>query len=343
MNEERLQEILSCFSEKRVLVVGDFYLDAYWLVDQKKSTLSLETPWYTSPVVEQHYSPGAAGTVTNNLKSLGVGEVYAIGIIGQDNFGTTLLESLESNGCSTKFMIQTDERVTPTYLKPIYCGQDGIQTEGSRFDIENHAETPDLLQNLLITNLRQCLQTVDAVIIVDQTTTDNVGGITDFVREHLCYLSIQMPEKFFLADSRSRIGKYRNVMIKPNQFEAKYAIDPKWSGESVSLDESKKAGQKLHKQTSAPVIVTCGQEGILTFDESNINHVPGIPLQCQTDTVGAGDSVSAGLVSTLASGGNLTEAALVGNLVASVTVTKIGTTGTASPAELVERLSSLPS
>ena len=71
MNEERLQEILSCFSEKRVLVVGDFYLDAYWLIDQKKSTLSLETPWYTSPVVEQHYSPGAAGTVTNNLKSLG--------------------------------------------------------------------------------------------------------------------------------------------------------------------------------------------------------------------------------------------------------------------------------
>ena len=48
-------------------------------------------------------------------------------------------------------------------------------------------------------------------------------------------------------------------------------------------------------------------------------------------------------MSTLASGGNLTEAALVGNLVASVTVTKIGTTGTASPAELVERLSSLPS
>ena len=35
MHEERLQEILSCFSEKRVLVVGDFYLDAYWLIDQK--------------------------------------------------------------------------------------------------------------------------------------------------------------------------------------------------------------------------------------------------------------------------------------------------------------------
>ena len=99
----------------------------------------------------------------------------------------------------------------------------------------------------------------------------------------------------------------------------------------------------MNEQTSAPVIVTCGQEGILTFNESNIKHVPGLPLQCQTDTVGAGDSVSAGLISTLASGGNLAEAALIGNLVASVTVTKIGTTGTASPAELVEKLSSLSS
>ena len=67
MDEARLNTILERFRERKILVVGDFYLDAYWIVDKTKSTLSLETPWHTNPVVEQRYSPGAAGTVTNNL------------------------------------------------------------------------------------------------------------------------------------------------------------------------------------------------------------------------------------------------------------------------------------
>jgi bifunctional ADP-heptose synthase (sugar kinase/adenylyltransferase) len=71
MNEARLRTILEGFPNRKILVVGDFYLDAYWLIDKTKSTLSLETPWHTNPVVNQRYSPGAAGTVTNNLKALG--------------------------------------------------------------------------------------------------------------------------------------------------------------------------------------------------------------------------------------------------------------------------------
>ena len=72
ISEARLKTILNQFHDQRILVVGDFYLDAYWYIDKVRSTLSLETPWHTNPVVDQRYSPGAAGTVTNNLKALGV-------------------------------------------------------------------------------------------------------------------------------------------------------------------------------------------------------------------------------------------------------------------------------
>ena len=57
IKESRLQEILGRFSDSKILVIGDFYLDAYWMIDKTRSTLSLETPWHTSPVVDQHYSP----------------------------------------------------------------------------------------------------------------------------------------------------------------------------------------------------------------------------------------------------------------------------------------------
>jgi sugar/nucleoside kinase (ribokinase family) len=56
------------------------------------------------------------------------------------------------------------------------------------------------------------------------------------------------------------------------------------------------------------------------------------------DSTGAGDSATAGAVSALAAGATLPEAALVGNLVASITVQQLATTGTAQPEELVPRL-----
>ena len=109
ISEAHLKTILNQFHQQRILVIGDFYLDAYWYIDKTQSTLSLETPWHTNPVVAQHYSPGAAGTVTNNLKALGVGSVYTLGVIGADGFGGTLLNCLQANGCLTDFMIQVPE------------------------------------------------------------------------------------------------------------------------------------------------------------------------------------------------------------------------------------------
>ena len=57
----------------------------------------------------------------------------------------------------------------------------------------------------------------------------------------------------------------------------------------------------------------------------------------ELDPVGAGDSVSAAVVATLCGGFSHLEAAEVGNLVASVTVTKVGTTGTASHTAVIDR------
>jgi sugar/nucleoside kinase (ribokinase family) len=55
------------------------------------------------------------------------------------------------------------------------------------------------------------------------------------------------------------------------------------------------------------------------------------------DIVGAGDSATAGIVLTLLAGGTELEAATAANLVASITVQQLGTTGTASPAQVLAR------
>ncbi len=343
ISQARLKTILNNFHDQRILVVGDFYLDAYWYIDKTRSTLSLETPWHTNPVVEQRYSPGAAGTVTNNLKALGVGTVYTLGVIGEDGFGRTLLNCLQANGCATDFMVQAPGWTTPTYLKPIHRGYEGVETEGPRFDIENQSAMPAEVEDAVIEALQTCLPLVDGVIIGDQMPLANLGVVTTRVREALCKSAAQFREKVFFADSRTRIGEYQNVIIKPNRFEAKRAVQPDWDGQQVDIDEAKQNAMRLAEKTQNTVYVTLGENGVLVYSNDTFTHIPGIPIDDTTDPVGAGDSVSAGLVATLCCLGtdHAIEAAYVGNLVASITVTKIGTTGTASPVEVLERHRSL--
>ncbi len=343
IDEASLKTLLSQFKDLRILVIGDFYLDAYWYIDKTRSTLSLETPWHTNPVVEQRYSPGAAGTVTNNLKALGVGTVYTLGVIGEDGFGQTLLTCLQERGCRTDFMVSAPNWVTPTYLKPIHRGYEDVQTEGPRFDIENQAPMSDSVEKAVLDALHTCIPQVDGIIIGDQMPHENLGVITNRVREELCDLAVVYPDKIFFADSRTRIGTYRNVIIKPNRFEAQRALVPNWNGKIVDIESAKKCAVSLAEQTQNTVFVTLGEEGILVYHNEQLTHIPGISNADKIDPVGAGDSVSAGIVPTLCGLGSeaAVEAAYLGNLVASITVTKIGTTGTATPEEVLERFWSL--
>ena len=262
-------------------------------------------------------------------------------MIGEDGFGRTLLDRLEANSCITDFMITAPDRVTPTYLKPIHRGYEGIETEGPRFDIENQSMMQSEVEDRLLRALGECVMQVEGIIVGDQMPHDNWGVITDRVRSKICQLAVELPNKLFFVDSRTRIGKYHHVTIKPNRFEAKRAVDPNWSGGEVDIEEAMRCGQILTERIGKPLFVTVGPEGILVFHAGQVEHVSGIPLEMGLDPVGAGDSVSASVVATLCSGFSHLEAAQVGNLVASVTVTKIGTTGTASHAEVIERFAEI--
>jgi hypothetical protein len=96
-------------------------------------------------------------------------------------------------------------------------------------------------------------------------------------------------------------------------------------------------GADLFHHNQKPVFLTAGPHGIFLFTEKGCQHVPAVPVEGEVDIVGAGDSVMAGVVSALGSGAEPEEAALLGNIVASITIQQIGTTGTASPPQVRER------
>jgi sugar/nucleoside kinase (ribokinase family) len=160
--------------------------------------------------------------------------------------------------------------------------------------------------------------------------------VTGVVREALTAAARRHPQVVFWADSRHRIGEFRGVIIKPNQYEAVGRKDPR-PGDEVGLDELVAAIPALQARAGAAVCVTRGPAGMVVGSDE-ITVVPGVRVEGPLDTTGAGDSVTAGAVLALAAGATLVEAALLGNLVASITVQQLATTGTARPEQLPPRL-----
>jgi len=341
MDERRLDELLNRFPHLHVLVVGDFFLDKYLVIDRQLSEVSLETGLEAYQVVEVRCSPGAAGTVISNLRALGV-RVTALGVIGDDGEGYELRRGLVERGVDIEPLIQRADLFTPTYTKPMVREPNGREHEIQRLDIKNRSSLPSDAEEQVIAHLRTLVPKVDAVVVADQVQERNClpdllpGVITDRVRDEIGRLALRYPGKVFAADSRERIGLFRHVIIKPNRREAILAVQPDWKGE-FTLEMARECGAELFRRNQKPVFLTAGSQGILLFTAKGYRHIPAVPVEGEIDIVGAGDSVMAGIVSGLGSGAEPEEAGLLGNIVASITIQQIGTTGTASPAQVRER------
>ena len=233
-------------------------------------------------------------------------------------------------------------RLTPTYDKPCYVDSSqrgrSVIEELERLDTKNRRPTPASLQNDLIAYVRQRLNQWDGLVLIDQVAEANCGVLTTHVRRAIAAALGSQPKLVVLADSRTRIGLFTRAILKPNQREAWAALGGQGS---LSLKTAHHHARVLSNHTGRPVFLTLGNRGILVADGSTVEHVPAMDLTTPVDPVGTGDTCAAALSAALAVGAELTEAAAIACLAASITAQQVGTTGTASPTELSRRLHQL--
>lgn len=336
MEAGRLREIVGAFPSCRVAVLGDFFLDKYLDVDPALAEISVETGKTANQVVQIRCSPGAAGTVVNNLAALGTGRIHVLGFVGDDGEGFELRRALQRLGCDTDGLVPLAGCFTPTYLKPRDRTTADLSGEHERYDTKNRVPAPVGVQADVLSRLERLLGAVDAVIVLDQVEQPDCGIVTARVREGVARLADLHTEKVFWADSRNRIGLFRSVIIKVNAGEAVREAFPT-DRDAADDDRVRDAMLELRERTGRPVLVTSGARGIWVCDGPPA-LVRGVQVPEPTDPTGAGDSATAGAVLALCAGATLKEAALVANLVASITVQQLATTGTATPDQLGPRL-----
>ncbi len=329
MNTEQLRKLLADIRNVRIAVIGDFCLDVYWVIDPAASEPSLETGKSTIPVRGQCCALGGAGNVVNNLVAIGCGKVSALGVIGNDPWGTQMLQLLRAaNVDAAGLLVQVDQWQTSTYIKPYVDGD-----EQSRLDFGNFNELDNDSADRLLDVLADKLPQLDLVVVNEQVRR---GIHSHHFRRRLAQLIADTPDTPFIVDSRHFSDAYPGASLKVNDHEAAARIGVERPADALILrQEVLAAVETLHRENGAPVFVTRGARGLAVRDAGGLTEIPGIQVIGRLDTVGAGDSTLAGIAAAMATGATPAVAAELGNFAAAVTIRKLQQTGTAAPEEIL--------
>ncbi len=333
---ERLEELLHDFKKRKMAVIGDLYLDRYGVGVMEG--IAREAP---VPIVRlkgsnaNTYSPGGGSNVCANVADLGP-KTYPISVFGEDLHGYELKKQLEQRKIDTRFIEVDASRVTPTFEKFFASAHGSPIQQVGRVDMENDTPLGANTENRLVDSIRAAAGMVDAFIIADYAETAAAQVITPKVLETIVEIAAEGKVPI-ISDSRTRIQMFKYTMAVPNEYEAAVAAglyEPAMAG-VIPDDIADKSGDKLSSILGRPCFITRGPKAMSVHHDGVIERVQPKPTEGEIDTCGAGDTVDAGIAAAIASGASLLEAAEVGDLAANVTIKKIGTTGTATPEEIL--------
>lgn len=323
MDESLLKRLFSRISGCSVGILGDFCVDAYWELRPELGEHSIETGLVTTPVGAARYSPGGAGNIAANLRALELERLFCFGAVGIDPFGSWLRHTLYPAGAEGDELLRIERREyhTPVYCKPMLHG-----AEQSRLDLGGVAMTEDESERLL-EMLAGNMAKLDVLIVNQQL---HFGVHSEHFRRRFAELLKRAAGSLHVVfDGREHLDAYPGVTLKIN---ASAASQLAFGVHDAPPEES---GAAILRRSGDEMVVTDGSRGCYVFEHRGTTFIPAIRYSGPVDTVGAGDSFTAGFALALGCGFSMVEAAEIGNACAGLTIRKLAQTGVPTRAELV--------
>ncbi|MDE7094574.1 MAG: hypothetical protein K2O52_06660 [Oscillospiraceae bacterium] len=327
--KDSMNKIFDCLAtikkeskEKKVIVVGDYFLDKYIYISDKNTGVSIYSGNAAYVIDKTIYSPGAAGTVAKNLFNIGIGKIYALGFTGDDGDGYSLRKSLQNYSIITDALITLADRNTPCYTMIMRDFGNGYVEYGEA-SVQNYQLTSSQTEEELITKLGEMVENInpDAIVYLDQLDYENYGVVTRGMRHNIFKLKKKYPEILVYIDSRKFINDATSLSIRKcnnHEFERAYKI---------TSEEIPFICKKISKGSNIPIIVTLGNKGTVISINGKANIVPCFPIEGRIDTRGAGDAFTTGYITSRLCGLGELESTIIGNAVATCCVSQIATTG----------------
>ncbi len=277
-----LEKLFNRFTQLKVAVIGDVMLDTYWW--GKVDRISPEAPVPVVAVSKREQRIGGAGNVGLNARSLGA-EVNMLSVIGKDEDGQQLITLLDNSGISTKYMVQSQHRITTNKIRIISRNQHML-----RLDAELTDDMPAEDEEKLLYAFENYIAagSPDIVILEDYNkgvlTQNVIARIIALCKHHHILTAVDPKRKNFFA--------YTGVDIfKPNLKEVKDGLNIIREGMDINLlkDMHILLQEKLQHSIS---LITLSEKGIFYQQDKNAHIIP-THIRAIADVSGAGDTVIA--------------------------------------------------
>jgi rfaE bifunctional protein kinase chain/domain len=318
ISRDRLAKLVESFSKLKVCVIGDLIIDEY--ITCQPLGMSQEDPTIVVTPLSSTRFIGGAGIVAAHAAGLGA-KVDFFSVTGSDASREFALEGLSTAQVNAHLFID-DSR--PTTLKQRYRSN-----EKSLFRVSHlHQSGISIkLQQRILKEIKQALQGADLLVFSDF----NYGCLPQALVEQIIDLVIGSGV-ILAADSQSSsqtgdISRFKGMdLITPTEREARISTRNREDGLVI-------LAEKLRQDAVAKnIFLKLGEEGLFIHAESSedigtllndrISALNNIPK----DVAGAGDSLLITSAMSLASDGNIWEAACLGSLAAAVQVGRVGNT-----------------
>ncbi len=308
---ERIAELTDKIGNAKILILGDIMLDEYLFGQVNR--ISPEAPVPVVEVTSDRFLLGGAANVAANIKKLG-DEPLLLGVVGLDEASVKLSHLLKSKLISADFLINDDSRQT-TLKTRVMAGNQQIV----RYDRENRHELNNETEKKVFDKFESVMNEISAVIISDYgkgvISLSLLEKVIALCREKNIFVAVDPKETHF--------HNYKNVsVITPNHHEAGFAYGQRITSEKELLEVGNGLLEKLQARS---ILITRGPDGMSLFrEDSEPTHIPTFAKKV-FDVTGAGDTVIATFVASVCAGAELSEAAIIANAGAGITVGEVGT------------------
>src|SRR5579863_1784040 len=222
------KKIVQSFREVSITVLADLVADEF--VFGEIARVSREAPVLILKHRERTVLPGGGANAVMNLASLGV-NVLPVGVVGDDEAGSLLLERLREKKVSTSGIQRLKSHITTTKSR-ILAGMShtsGQQVVRVDREPEPLGETHPALLNL-VNAAREYATASDAFLISDYGYGAATPRLLNFIKSNGC-----LENKPISVDSRYRILEYAGATAAtPNEPEVEEAL-----GIKIGHDEKK--------------------------------------------------------------------------------------------------------
>jgi len=325
---QKLTSSIRKMQGRRVLVIGDMAADVY--LDGKIGRISREAPVLILEQANKRVVAGGAANAAANAATLG-GEVYAVGVLGNDEYGVKMREILSGYEIHTEGLITDSSRPTVSKTRIIAGGRATVSQQIVRIDNESKEPLSKRVEAEIIAQIDKILPNVEGIVLSDY----GGGTITEGVKKWLIRYAgkNKLPS---IVDSRYDIARFEGIgYIKQNDSELAAFAGHELKDMSALID----AGANLLKKLNANgALITRGEKGMSLFERSGaVHHIPVSDKSEVFDVSGAGDTCVAAFILALIGEINPVSAARISNYAAGVAVRKLGTS-TVSYEELYNAL-----